>query len=42
MTETDPNEKAPIMGSWKGMYALVISVLLLLIILFYMFTAAFA
>jgi hypothetical protein len=42
MKETDSEEKAPIMGSWFGMYALVIGVLLMLIVFFYVFTAAFA
>ena len=42
MKETDSDEKAPIMGSWNGMYALVIGVLLLLIVFFYVFTAAFS
>ena len=42
MKETEPEEKAPIMGSWNGMYALVIGVLIVLIVFFYLFTAAFA
>lgn len=39
--ETNKDEKAPMMASWNGMYALVIGVLILLIIGFYFFTITF-
>jgi len=39
--ETNKEEKSPIMGSWNGLYALVIGVLILLIVSFYFFTITF-
>ncbi|HRG82673.1 MAG TPA: hypothetical protein PLO99_09170 [Chitinophagaceae bacterium] len=38
----DDNDKAPLFSNWKGWYILVISFLVLLIILFYLFTKRFA
>ena len=34
-------EKPPILGNWRNVYALVIGVLIVLIILFYFFTKHF-
>lgn len=34
-------EKPPILGSWRNVYALVVGTLVALIILFYLFTAYF-
>ena len=39
--EKNKEDKAPMMGSWNGLYALVISVLILMIIGFYFFTITF-
>lgn len=41
MKEQD-NDKAPFFKSWTGWYVFVIGFLLLLIILFYLFTKRFA
>jgi hypothetical protein len=38
----DENDKAPLFSSWKGWYIFVISFLVVLIILFYLFTKRFA
>jgi hypothetical protein len=35
---TEPEEKPPILGSWKNVYALVIGTLLAVIISLYFFT----
>lgn len=35
---TEPEEKSPILKSWKNVYALVIGVLTLVIVLLYFFT----
>jgi len=37
-----PDEKPPILGTWKNMYALVIGVLIVLIVVFYLLTKAFS
>jgi hypothetical protein len=39
--ETNKDDKTPMMGSWNGLYALVIGVLILLIVSFYFFTITF-
>jgi hypothetical protein len=39
---TPDNDKAPLFKNWKGWYLLVIGFLVLLIILFYIFTKRFA
>jgi hypothetical protein len=39
-SETD-QEKAPLLSSWKRLYAVVLLNLALLIVLFYLFTKAF-
>lgn len=36
------NDKAPFFKSWRGWYVFVIAFLLLLIVLFYLFTKRFA
>lgn len=41
-TPEDGEEKPPIGGSWRVLYAVVIGNLALLILLFYMFTRAFS
>lgn len=38
----DDNDKTPLFSSWKGWYIFVIGFLVLLIILFYLFTKRFA
>jgi len=38
----DDNDKAPFFSSWNGWYVFVIGFLVLLIILFYLFTKRFA
>jgi hypothetical protein len=38
----DQNDRVPLFKSWKGWYALVIGVLVLLIVLFYWLTKTFA
>lgn len=35
------DEKPPILGEWKNLYSLVAAILIILIILFYIFTKAF-
>ncbi len=37
-----PNEKPPILKTWKNLYAIVIGTLVVLIVLFYFFTNHFA
>lgn len=37
----EPQDKPPILKTWKNVYALVIGVLVLLIVLFYFFTKHF-
>ena len=39
--EKNKDDKVPMMGSWNGLYALVIGVLILMIIGFYFFTITF-
>ena len=39
---TDQNNKPPLFNSWTSWYALVIGFLIVLIILFYLFTKTFA
>ncbi len=34
----EEEEKSPILGSWRNVYALVIGVLVLIIVLLYLFT----
>lgn len=41
MKEQD-NDKAPLFKSWTGWYVLVIGFLVLLVLLFYLFTKRFA
>ena len=41
-TAPDDEEKPPIGGSWRVLYAIVIGNLALLILLFYVFTKAFS
>jgi hypothetical protein len=38
MTNEEEEEKSPILGSWRNVYALVIGVLVLIIVLLYVFT----
>lgn len=37
-----PDEKPPILGSWKNMYILVIGTLFVLILVFYILTKTFS
>ena len=41
-TTPDSEEQPPIGGSWRVLYAIVIGNLVVLIVLFYMFTRAFS
>jgi len=36
--QNEEEEKSPILGSWRNVYALVIGVLLIIIVLLYIFT----
>lgn len=36
--QNEEEEKSPILGSWRNVYALVIGVLVLIIVLLYLFT----
>ncbi len=36
--QNEEEEKSPILGSWRNVYALVIGVLVLIIVLLYVFT----
>ena len=38
----EPDEKPPIAGSWRALYGLLAGTLVLLILLFYLFTKHFA
>ena len=38
MINEEEEEKSPILGSWRNVYALVIGVLVLIIVLLYIFT----
>ncbi|MEL6143081.1 MAG: hypothetical protein AAFQ37_02055 [Bacteroidota bacterium] len=39
---TDTNEPAPILGSWRNLYTFVLALHALIIILFYLFSRAYA
>lgn len=41
-TEPRPEDKIPLLSSWKGWYSLVLGVLVVLIIAFYFFTKHYA
>jgi len=41
-SESEPSENPPLFKSWRGWYILVLASLVMMIILFYIFSKAFA